>query len=50
MSRFEWQRKKQNIAVLVVASLVGVWLGATAPETSPVAPAPPAAAGLGGQP
>jgi hypothetical protein len=35
--------RKQTIVVLTVATLIGVWLGATAPETSPVAPPGPAA-------
>lgn len=30
--------RRQNAAILVVASLVGLWLGATAPDISPAAP------------
>jgi hypothetical protein len=37
------RRIRQNVAIFAVASLVGVWLGATAPETSPGAPPVPAA-------
>jgi hypothetical protein len=36
--------KRQNVALFVLASLVGLWFGTSAPSTSPVAPpAPPAA-------
>jgi len=31
--------RRQNAVVLVVASVVGLWLGAAAPAASPVAPA-----------
>ena len=31
--------RRQNIAILVTASLVGLWLGVTAPSVSPASPA-----------
>jgi hypothetical protein len=35
--------RRQNAALLLIASLVGLWLGTSAPSTSPVVPsAPPA--------
>jgi hypothetical protein len=36
--------KRQNVALFVLASLVGLWFGTSAPSTSPVTPpAPPSA-------
>jgi hypothetical protein len=35
--------RRQNAALLVIASLIGLWFGTSAPSTSPVAPAAPPA-------
>jgi hypothetical protein len=32
--------RRQNVIVLVTASLLGLWLGATAPSVSPASPQP----------
>jgi hypothetical protein len=37
-TRIVRRRKRQNVALLVLASLVGLWLGVAAPAVSPVAP------------
>ena len=36
--------RRQKAAVFAVATLLGLWLGTSAPAVSPVAPPPPAAA------
>ena len=36
--RYHRSARRQNAAILVIASLVGLWLGATAPSVSPAAP------------
>ena len=35
--------RRQNAALLLIASLVGLWFGTSAPSTSPVAPPAPSA-------
>lgn len=37
-------RRRMGVALLVVATVIGVWLGVDAPDISPVAPAPNVAA------
>jgi hypothetical protein len=39
---FARRHRRQNLALLVSASVLGVWLGTGAPGVSPVAPATPA--------
>ena len=41
--------KRQNVALFVIASLVGLWFGTSAPSTSPVTPPAPARAVVGPQ-
>lgn len=38
--------RRQDIALLVLATLVGLWLGLGAPDVSPVAPLAPVLAGV----
>ena len=35
--------RRQNAALLLIASLVGLWFGTSAPSTSPAAPPAPSA-------
>jgi hypothetical protein len=46
------RNKRQNLVMLVLASILGLWLGVGAPSVSPVAPGPPPAvtAPAGGPP
>lgn len=39
--RLARRHRRQNVAVLLLASAFGIWLGATAPQSSPAAPAAP---------